>query len=160
MRQFVEDFVRTCDTCCKVKMPIPSKLWQSIALDFITDLPVSKGFNAILTVVDWYTKMAHFLPCTKEISSEETAEIVMRKVCQHHGLPDSIISDCGPQFVSVFWKHLFKMLKVTCNLSSGYHPQTDGQAEQTNQTLEQYLRCFLSYHQDDWVDILHLAEFA
>ena len=119
MRQFVEDFVRTCDTCCRAKMPrhhpyglleplpIPSKLWQSIALDFITGLPVSKGFNAILTVVDLYTKMAHFLPCTKEISSEETAIIVMREVCRHHDLPDSIISDHGPQFVSKFWKHLF-----------------------------------------------------
>ena len=148
MRQFVEDFVRTCDTCCRAKMPrhhpyglleplpIPSKPWQSISLDFITDLSVSKGFNAILIVVDRYTRMAHFLPCTKEISSEETAEIVMREVCRHHGLPDSIINDRGPPFVSKFWKHLFKMLKVTCNLSYGYHPQTDGQEEQTNQTLE------------------------
>ena len=156
MRQFAEDFVRTCDTCCRAKMPrhhpyglleplpIPSKPWQSITLDFIIDLPVSKGFNVILTIVDRYTKLAHFLPCTKE-----TAEIVMREACRHHGLPDSIISDRGPQFVSKFWKHLFKMLKVTCNLSSGYHPQTDGQAERTNQTLEQYLRCFLSYQQDD-----------
>ena len=117
-------------------LPIPSKPWQSISLDFITDLPDSRGFNAILTVVDRYTKMAHFVPCTKEITSEETAGIVMREVFRHHGLPDSIISDRGPQFVSKFWKHLFKMLKVTCNLSFGYHPQTDAQAECTNQMLE------------------------
>ena len=84
----------------------------------------------------------------------------MREVCRHHGLPDSIISDRGPQFVSKFWKHLFKMLKVTCNLSSGYRPQTEGQAERTNETLEQYLRCFLSYHQDDRADILHFAKFV
>ena len=90
----------------------------------------------------------------------EVSGDVMHEVCRHHGLPDSIISNYGPQFVSKFWKHLFKMLKVTCNLSSGYHPQTDGQAERTNQTLEQYLRCFLSYHQDDWADILHFAEFS
>ena len=81
----------------------------------------------------------------------------MREVFQHHGLPDNIINDCGPQVVSKFWKHLFKMLKVICNLFSIYHPQTDGQAEHTNQTLEQYLRCFLSYQQDDWADILHFA---
>jgi hypothetical protein len=104
--------------------------------------------------------MAHFVPCTKAITSEETAALVMREVFRHHGLPDSIISDRGPQFVSKFWQHLFKMLKVSCNLSSGYHPQTDGQAERTNQTLEQYLRCFLSYQQDDWAEILHFAEFA
>ena len=104
--------------------------------------------------------MAHFLPCTKEISSDETAEIVMREVCWHHGLPDSIINDHGPQIVSKFLKHLFKMLKVTCNLSSCYQPQTYGQAERTNQTQEQYLWCFLSSHQDDWAYILHFAEFA
>ena len=104
--------------------------------------------------------MAHFVLCTKAITNEETAALVMREVFWHHGLPNSIISDRGPQFVSKFWKHLFKMLKVSCNLSSGYHPQTDGQAERTNQTLEQYFRCFLSYQQDDWADILHFAEFA
>ena len=114
----------------------------------------------ILTIVDRYTKMAHFVPCTKAISSEETAEVVMREVFRHHGLPDTIISDRGPQYVSIFWKHLFKKLKVTHNLSSGYHPQTDGQVERTNETREQYLQCFLSYQQDDWADILHFAEFA
>ena len=74
----------------------------------------------------------------KANSGMEIAEIVMHEVCRHHGLPDSIIRYRGPQFVSKFWKHLFKMLKVTCNLSSCYHPQTNGQAERTNQTLEQY----------------------
>ena len=94
----------------------------------MTNLPDSKGFNVILTVVDRYTKMAHFWPCTKEITSEETVVIVMREVFRHHGLPESIISDRGPQFVSKFWKHLLKMLNVRCNLSSDYHPQTNGQA--------------------------------
>ena len=103
-------------------LPIPRMPWQSIALDFITDLPVSKGFDVILTIVDRYTNMAHFLPCTKEISSEETAETVMREVCRHHGLPDSIISGCGPQLISKFWKDLFKMLKFTCN---NLHPKSN-----------------------------------
>ena len=102
----------------------------------MTDLPVLKGFDAILTIVDQYTKMAHFLRCTKAITSEDTAEVVMREVFGHHGLPDSIINNRGPQFVSKFWKYLFKMLKVTCNLSSSYHPQTDRQVEQKNETLE------------------------
>ena len=77
-------------------LSIPSKSWQSISLDFITDLPDSKGFNAILTVVDRYTKMTHFVPCTKEITSEETVGIVIREVFRRHGFPDSIISDRGP----------------------------------------------------------------
>ena len=118
-----------------------SKQWQSISLVHLTDLPVSKGFNAIFTRVDRYTNMA--------ITSAETAEVVMREVFRHHSLLDSIISDRGPQFVLKLWKYLFKMLKVTCNLSYGYYPQIDGQAERTNQMLEQYLQCFLNYEQDD-----------
>ena len=81
-------------------LPIPSKPWQLISLNFITDLPNSKGFNVILIVVDQYTKMAHFLSCTKEVTSEETASIVMHEVFRHHGLPDTIISDREPQFIS------------------------------------------------------------
>ena len=79
---------------------------------FYHRIPDSRGFNAILIVVERYTKMAYFVPCTKEITSEETVGIVMREVFRHHGLPESIISDRGPQFVSKFWKHLFKMLNV------------------------------------------------
>ena len=172
LHSFVEEYVRTCDTCCRTKiprhhpfgllqpLPIPTKPWQSISLDFITDLPLSQGFDTILTVVDRFTKMAHFLPCIKTITSEQTADLVMREVFRHHGLPDSIVSDRGPQFISKFWRHLLSLLKISCNLSSSYHPQTDGQAERTNQTLEQYLRCFISYQQDDWAAILHFAEFA
>ena len=84
----------------------------------------------------------------------------MREVFRHRGLLDNIISDCGPQFVSKFWKNLFKKLKITCNLSSGYHPQTDGQVERTNQMLEQNIQCFLIYQQNDWANILRFAEFA
>ena len=172
LRHFVEEYVRSCDICCRSKsprhrsygllqpLPIPETPWKSISLDFITDLPVSKGFDAILTVVDRFTKMAHFLPCTKSITSQETADLVMREVFKHHGLPDDIISDRGPQFISKFWKHMFKLLHISVKLSSGYHPETNGQTERTNQTLEQYLRCFINYQQDDWVDYMHLAEFA
>ena len=172
LRHFVTDYVRSCDTCCRSKkprhhpygllqpMPIPESPWKSISLDFITDLPPSKGFDSILTVVDRFTKMAHFIPCTKAITSQETAELLMREVFRHHGLPDDIISDRGPQFISKFWRHMFKLLHTSCKLSSGYHPETNGQSERTNQTIEQYLRCFVNYQQDDWVDLLHSAEFA
>ena len=167
LRHFVTDYVRSCDTCCRSKkprhhpygllqpMPIPENPWKSISLDFITDLPPSKGFDSILTVVDRFTKMAHFLPCTKTITSQETADLLMREVFRHHGLPDDIISDRGPQFISKFWRHMFKLLYTSCKLSSGYHPETNGQSERTNQTVEQYLRCFINYQQDDWIDLLH-----
>ena len=125
----------------------------------MTDLLVSKGFDAIITVVDQLTKMAHFLPW-KSITSHEVVDLVMREVLRHHGLPDDVISDRGPQFISKFSKHMFKLLRILAKLSSGYHPETNSQTECTNQTLEQYLHCCINYQQDDWVDFLHLAEFT
>ena len=111
-------------------------------------------------MVDRFTKMAHFLPCTKSITSQETVDLVMREVFKHHGVSDDIISDRRPQFISKFWKHMFKLLHISVKLSSGYHPETNGQSKRTNQTLEQYLHCFINYKQDDWVDYMHLAKFA
>ena len=94
-------------------------------MDFITELPPSNDFDTILTLVDRFTKMTHFLPCVKNISSQETAYIIMRQVFRHPGLPNDIISDCGPQFISHFWKHLWAGLKISCKLSLAYHPQTE-----------------------------------
>ena len=82
-------------------------------MDLITDMPLSQGFDAILTVVDRFTKMTHFLPCLKSISSQETANIIMREVFRHHGLPEDIISDCGPQFIAHYWRHLCEGLKIS-----------------------------------------------
>ena len=141
LRQFVTDYVHSCDVCCRSKiprhqpygslqpLPIPSGPWRSISLDFITDLPLSKGYDVILTVVDRFTKMAHFLPCVKTFTSKDTKNLVMEEVFKHHGFLDDIISDHRPQFVSKFWKHLLEILKISRKLSSSYHPQTDGQSE-------------------------------
>jgi hypothetical protein len=105
-------------------------------LDFIFDLPVSNGFETIPIVVDWFMKMPHFLPSTKGINGEGTTDILVQEVFQHHGLPNIIISDRGPQFLLKFWRHLLSLLKESRNPSSSYHPQTDGQTEHSNQTLE------------------------
>jgi hypothetical protein len=170
--KFVKDFVRTCDTCARSKtprhlpygllqpLPIPVAPWRSISMDFITDLPDSQGFDSILVVVDRFTKMAHFIPCTKTITGEGTAKLLLNHVFRLHGLPSDIVSDRGPQFASKFWKRLFQLMGVQTKLSSAFHPETDGQTERTNQTLEQYLRCTINYQQDDWADWLPLAEFA
>ena len=100
------------------------------------------------------------MPCNKTITGEETAKLFIENVYKYHGLPDDIISDRGTQFTSKFWQSLFKILQVKIKLSSAYHPQTDGQTERVNQVLEQYLRCSINYHQDNWVDLLPIAEFA
>ncbi len=172
MNKLLREYVKSCDTCARSKaprhrpfgllqpLPIPSRPWGSIAMDFITDLPTVRAKNSILVVVDRLTKMAHFTPCSKLITAEETAQLILDEIVQLHGLPEEIVSDRGPQFASKFWHRLFKLLGVDIRLSSAFHPETDGQTERTNQTLEQYLRCTVNYQQDDWLDLLSQAEFA
>jgi transposase InsO family protein len=114
-------------------------------MDSITDFPTVKAKNSILVVVDRLTKMAHFTPCSKLITAEETIQSILDGIVQLHGLPEEIVSDKGPQFTSKFWRRLFKLLGVDIWLSSAFHPETDGQTERTNQTLEQYFHCIVSY---------------
>ena len=118
MWKSIKEFVTTCDICSRSKIPrhrlygllrlleIPKKPWTSISMDFIVDLPPSKGFDSIFVVVDRLTKMAHFVPCNKTV----TARLFIDNVYKYHGLPDDIISDRGTQFTSKFWQSLFKIL--------------------------------------------------
>jgi hypothetical protein len=91
-------------------------------MDFIVDLPKSKSFDSVFVVVDCLTKMAHFVPCNKTITSKETTQLFLENVYKYHGLPDDIISDRGTQITSKFWQSMFKILQVKNNLSSVYHP--------------------------------------
>ena len=124
------------------------------------DLPESLGMTGILVIVDRFTKMAHFVPIPGLPTAETTAELFINHVVRLHGVPEEVISDRGPQFESRFWKRFLELLGGKVCLSSAYHPQSDGQTERTNQTLEQYLRCFVSYQKDNWCSLLPLAEFA
>jgi transposase InsO family protein len=114
-------------------------------LILITDLPTIRTNNSILVVVDRLTKMAHFTPCSKLITAEETTQLILDEIVRLHGLPKEIVSDRGPQFASKFWHRLFEVLGVDIRLSSAFHLETDGQTERTNQTLEQYLCCTVNY---------------
>jgi len=129
-------------------------------MDFITDLPTVRTKNSILVVVDRFTKMAHFTPCSKSITAEETVQLILDEIVKLHGLPEEIVSNRGLHFASKFWHRLFELLGVDIRLSSAFHLETDGQTERTNQTLEQYLRCTVNYKQDDWLDLLSQAKFA
>jgi hypothetical protein len=172
MWKTVKDYITTCDVCSRSKVPrhhsygllrllsISKKPWSSISMDFITNLPSSKAFDSIFVVVDRLTKMVHFMPCNKTVTSKEIAKLFMDNIYKYHGLPYDIISDRGSQFASKFWQLLFKILKVKIKLSSANHPQTDEQTEKINQVLEQYLRCTIKYHQDNWMEQLPLAKFA
>jgi len=139
---------------------ILEKPWTHILADFITKLPLAQGYNSILVVVDWLTKIVYFIPTTEKISAEGLARLFRDNVWKLYGLPESIISDRGPQFAAGLMKELNKMLGIKSKLSTAFHPQTDGQTERVNQELEQYLRMFIDHRQEQWPEWLGTAEFA
>ena len=117
--------------------------FQTIAMDLITNLPVSRGYDSILTIVDQgCTKAAVFLPCHKTINTVGVASLYAQRVFPFYGVPRRIISDRDPRFTAQFVKELCRVLNISQNLSTTYHPQMDGQSERANQRVEQYLRIY------------------
>ena len=145
-------------------MPLepPNQPWEGVTMDFVTDLPESTAsqYTGILVIVDRLTKMAIYLPCRKDVDSPELARMFFEEVICKHSVPSNIVTDQGSQFTSRFWNRVCSHLSIDHRLSTSFHPQTDGQTERQNQTMEQYLRAFATYEQDNWVDLLPLAEFA
>jgi len=151
MAKYVKKYVETCDTCARGKarrhaphgelapLPVPAGPWKGISCDFIVDLPLSHGKDALLVFIDRLTKMCHLIACAKTTTAPEFARMYLDYVVRLHGLPDSIVSDRGGIFTSKFWKALSRMLGTKQRLSTAFHPQTDGQTERMNQTVEQYL---------------------
>ena len=129
-------------------------------MDFIVGLPWSNGNNAILVVVCRLTKMRHFIPYRDTGTAEQLADLYARNIFRLHGLPKTVVSDQGMQFLTKFWKGLCKILRIEALLSTSYYPKTDRQTERMNAILEQYLRAYINYLQDDWEAWLHMAEFA
>jgi len=130
-------------------------------MDFIVQLPVTKNrHDAIFVVVDRLSKRVHFLPTTTQASAPDIAKLFFDQIFRLHGLPQVIVSDRDPKFVSKFWQALFKHLGTKTAMSTAHHPQTDGQTERANRTLEDMLRAFVNYKQDNWDDCLTAAEFA
>jgi len=114
-------------------------------MDFITDLPKSDGYDTILVVIDWRTKMSHLIPCSKDLDVRQFANLFMREIVRLHGRPHNIITDRGTIFTSDLWKETTGNLGIKRRLSTAFHPQTDGQNERTNAILEQYLRAYINY---------------
>jgi hypothetical protein len=140
-------------------LPIPPAAWHTISLDFIEGLPKSNKFNSILVVIDKFTKFGHFIHVKHPFTTSSIAQVFMDNVYKNHGLPQVIISDRDKIFISNFGKQLFKLADTTLNLSSSYHPQTDGQTERLNQCLETYLRCLVHAKPDQWARWLPRAEY-
>jgi len=131
-----------------------------ISADFIMNLPLVQGYDSILVVIDWFTKMAYFVPTTEKTMVEGLARLFRDNVWRLHGLPESIILDRGPQFAAGLMRELNEMLGIKTKLLTAFHPQTDGQTERMNQELEQYLQMFIGHCQDHWPEWLGTAEFA
>ncbi|MBW0522990.1 hypothetical protein O181_062705 [Austropuccinia psidii MF-1] len=172
MNQFIKDYVSSCQQCSRNKqihhkkfglllpLSIPSGPWNSLSMNFITQFPLSNNFNSILVVVDRFSKMEILIPTYGSITSLDLAQMFISHVFPKHVLPVSIVSDRGSLFVSSFWTQLCQQLKISRNLLTAFHPETDGQTERVNQILEQYLWIYVSYHQDDWHTWPPLAGFA
>ena len=172
MAQNIKRHCNKCATCKRIKsrtskplgkldpLPKATRPWDTMSMDFITGLPIVEGYDAIATFVDTFTKQSHFIPCSSKINAEQFARLYFENVFRHHGLSRCIISDRDPLFTSSFWKTLMQQLKTRLNMSSAYHPQTDGQTERTHRTIEQNLRGFIHAQHDDWLHVLPLAEFC
>src|ERR1700761_236126 len=171
MSRYIGKYVSTCDMCLCTKsirqlpsgelhpLPIPNSPWDTVSVDFIVELPESNGKDAIMVVVDSVTKHSHFVSTTTTLTAAGTAQLYLRHIWKHHGLPKRVISDRGPQFVAEFMKELYRLLGVKLAATTAYHPQGDGQTEWVNQELEQYLCLFINQRQDDWDDLLPIVEF-
>src|SRR3954453_19049567 len=173
MNQDTRNYVKSCNSCQCIKasqqvpagllqpLPIPSYPWEQVSMDFITHLPkTKKGYDAIVVFVDMFSKMVHLAPSRTMATAPETAQIFFDNVVKLHGLPKTIVSDQDPKFTSCFWQTIFHTLGTKLAMSTAFHPQTDGQTERANRTLEDMLRAFVSYQQDDWDNHLSSAEFA
>jgi transposase InsO family protein len=134
---------------------------HTISIDFVIGLPESKGFNALLTITDKFSKAITLLPCRDSTTAQDAACLYFKHAYPTYGLPKKIISDRDPRFTSNFWQTLCGLLKIDLAMTTAYHPQADGQAEKTNQTVETALRCIIAgdeekYHQ--WTDYLPILE--
>ncbi len=176
MIQDVKRYIRNCHCCQRTKssrktygelmpLPVPQERWQDITMDYITDLPAASdsslvpGATSILVIVDRLSKEKHFVPC-KSMKVEYLARVFIRDVIRTHGLPQSIVTDRGSQFLSSAWSEACRVLGIKRSPTSAFHPQSDGQSERTNQDIERQLRGLCNDAQDDWVDWLPVVEHA
>ena len=136
-------------------LPIPEKAWQTVTFDFIVKLPkTERGNDSICVFVDKLTKMVHFVACREDLSAKDFAELYIDQIWRLHGLSKEFITDRDSRFTSAFWKGVTELIGTRHVMSSSFHPQTDGQTERVNQTLETYLRHFVSAQLNDWDTLL------
>jgi hypothetical protein len=172
MHRLVQDFVRSCATCQRYKskhlhpagllqpLPVPSIVWANIAMDIVEALPRVHGKTIILSVVDRFSKYAHFIPLAHPYTAESVAQAFYTDIVGLHGIPQFIVSDRDPVFTSTFWSELMRLSGTKLLMSSAFHPQTDGQTEAANRVIIMYLRCFTGDRPRQWLRWLPWAEYT
>jgi len=165
-------FCKMCGKCQRAKvsnqkptgklhpLPIPSKPWDSIRMDFIGPFPEVNGLNYLWVIICQLTSMVHLIPTHLSITVRELSWKYLREVVQLHGLPSSIVSDRDSKFMSKWWRELHRLIGMKLTMSTSFHPQTDGQTEQANRSIGQILRTAVRPDQKDWVEKINMVEFA
>jgi transposase InsO family protein len=171
LKKLVHQLVSACTVCQQAKpervkypgllqpLPIPDGAWQVVSLDFVEGFPLSKNKNAVLVVVDKFSKYSHFIALSHPFTALSVDQLYMTYVYKLHGMPLALISDRDRIFTSALWQALFKLAGVQLQMSSAYHPQTDGKTERVNQCMETFLRCFVNASPKQWSQWIHLAEY-
>jgi hypothetical protein len=173
MAQDVAKYVKSCLSCQRNKhrnllpagllqpLPIPGTPWESVSMDFVTDLPVTpKGHDSITVIVDRLTKMVILTATKKTDTARDVAELFVKEVISRHGCPETLVTDRDPKFTGHFFREITQLWGVKQNMTSAFHPQSDGNTERVNRVMEDMLRHFVSPDQTNWDQLLPLVEFA
>jgi transposase InsO family protein len=172
LRTDVERYMNNCRECRRATvfrdkapgklqpLPVPERPWQHVAMDFKSYPTDRYGYDSVLVVIDRFSKQSVTMPCYKTTTAKDMAQLFIDHVYRSRGAPTTIVSDRGPQFISTFWHELCRILGVKLKLSTAFHPQTDGQTEIMNQYLDQRLRPFINYYQDNWSSLVALMDYA
>ncbi|QRW24341.1 Retrotransposable element Tf2 protein [Rhizoctonia solani] len=171
MKSSAKEWVECCPACQANRcahnpvialkpLEVPPFPFHTISYDFITGFPKSEGHDAILVVIDSFSKLGHFIPTSKKVSAKGLADLFVSHIWKLHGLPVKTISDRGTTFTGKFLRALYQRLGIKPSFSLAYHPESDGQTERVNQFIKFYLRSYVAADHSDWVKWLPLAEYA
>jgi hypothetical protein len=141
-------------------LEVPTTVWADVAMDFVEALPKVNGKSVILTMVDRFSKSAHFIPLSHPYTATSVARVFLAEIVRLHGIPSSIVSDRDPVFTNSFWRELFRLAGVKLQFTSAVHHQSDGQSEATNRIISMYLRCLTGDRPRNWLEWLPWAEFC
>jgi hypothetical protein len=168
----VDAFCKSCGLCQTMKsstlkpegllhtLPVPTRPWESIGMDFMGPFPKSRGKDYLLVVICRLTSMIHLIPTVTTATAQDVAWLFLKEIVRLHGIPNSIVSDRDRKFVSMFWRELHRLMGVKLLMSTAFHPQTDGASERAVQNVSQVLRTIISNDQKDWTLACPMTEFA